>query len=73
MANWFEGIGCWMVNSCAGQFVAYSAAFLLAAVAVTLFDDWYKRAKQIREEASIAALEELYALRDPRGCRRWQA
>ena len=73
MAHWFESIGCWLVNSQAGQLVAYGGAFLLAAVAVALFDDWYRRAKQIREEASIAALETLYALPDPRECRRWTA
>ena len=70
MAHRLDLICGWLVNSYAGQCAACCAAILLAAVAVALFDDWYKRTKQIREEASIAALEALFSLPDPRECPR---
>jgi hypothetical protein len=72
MAQWFDSIGTWMVNSYAGQCLAYSAAFLLAAVAVALFDDGYKKTRRMQREASVAALKALFALPDMRNCRRHQ-
>lgn len=69
MAHCLDLIGSWMVNSYAGEWVAYCAAFLLSAIAVALFDDWYKKTRQMRREASVAALEALLALPDMRDCR----
>jgi len=69
MAHWSDLIGSWLVNGYAGQCVAYCCALLLCAVAVALFDDWYKRTWQIRREASVDALEALFALPDTRDCR----
>ncbi|HTW79302.1 MAG TPA: hypothetical protein VME23_07165 [Terracidiphilus sp.] len=70
MTQWLESIGSWMVNSYAGQCLAYSTAFLLGAFAVALFDDWYKKTRRMQREASVAALEALFALPDMRDCRR---
>jgi hypothetical protein len=69
MAHWFDWIGSWMVNSWAGQWFAYCLAFTLGAAAVAFIDDWYRRMKGIRDQASVAALEVLFALRDTRDCR----
>lgn len=70
MAHWVDLMGSWMVNSDAGECVAYCAALLLAAIAGALFDDWYKKSRQMRREASVAALEAMFALPDMRDCRR---
>jgi hypothetical protein len=70
MAHWLDSVGSWMVNSGVGQCVAYCAALLLAAVAVALFDDWYRKMRRMRHDASVAALEALFALPDLRDCRR---
>jgi len=69
MAHWLDLIGSWLVNGYTGQFVAYCCAFILGAVAVAMIDDWYKRTRQIRHEASVAALEALFSLPDTRDCR----
>jgi hypothetical protein len=70
MADWLDSMGSWMVDSCAGQCVAYCAAFLLPAVAVALFDDCYRKMRSMRQEASVAALEALSTLPDMRDGRR---
>ena len=70
MAHWVDVVGAWLVNSGAGQCIVGVVAFLLGAVGVASIDEWYKRSRQIREEASVAALEELFALPDLRDCRR---
>jgi hypothetical protein len=69
MEQLFDLIGSWLVNGFAGQCSAYFCGFLMAAVAVALFDDWCKMTRQIRREASVAALEALFALPDTRDSR----
>ena len=70
MAHWLDSIGSWMVSSYAGEFVALFGGFLLAAVAVALINECHKRLKRTRYDASVAALEALYALPDMRDCQR---
>jgi hypothetical protein len=70
MARLFDSIGVWLVNSRAGQCAAYCAALLLAAVALALIDDWYAKNRRMRQDASVAALEALFALPDLRDCQR---
>jgi hypothetical protein len=70
MEHWLDLVGRWMVNSYAGQCIAYCAALLLTAAAVALFDEWYKKMRRMRQEATVAALEALFALPDLRDCRR---
>jgi hypothetical protein len=69
MAHWIDSIGSWMVNGWLGQCFAYGLAFTLGAAAVAFIDDWYRRMKGIRDQASVAALEALFALPDLRDCR----
>lgn len=62
--------GRWLASSGGMECIALCAAFPLAAVAVLLIDDRYKLMRRMQREASVAALEALYALPDMRDCRR---
>jgi len=70
MAQWLDSIGGWMVNTAAGQCVAYLVAFTLGSVAVALVDETCKRMTQTRLQAKIDELEYLFRLPDLRSCSR---